>query len=267
MPCRLDDHARRVLSSVILVAAFHSQAPAPVEVQTIDFTPVVTTFENMQGGGNPNGGSPPPPPPPALAAPKPPEPNRDVARQSQAPPEEESYTPSPRPAPKKPLIDPKKIVELPRPKQKKPRVTEEDTSASAREQARAAADARKQLLHAFSSVAGHFAGDRSGPISLELKGPGGGGLPYANFNSAVYSIYEREWIVPNGATDVNTTTVAEIKVARDGTVVSADIKRRSGNLVVDQSVQLTLDRVRTLVPLPEGTEEPYKVTIYFNAKP
>jgi TonB family protein len=62
--------------------------------------------------------------------------------------------------------------------------------------------------------------------------------------------------------------VAEVTIARDGTVVQARIVRFSGNVAVDDSVQMTLDRVRRLVPLPANAEEDQRtVTINFNAKP
>ncbi|HXP61736.1 MAG TPA: hypothetical protein VN829_14670, partial [Dongiaceae bacterium] len=44
-----------LLSSVVLLSAFRPAAPAALEFQPLDFTPVVTTFDNMSGGGDPHG--------------------------------------------------------------------------------------------------------------------------------------------------------------------------------------------------------------------
>jgi TonB family protein len=62
--------------------------------------------------------------------------------------------------------------------------------------------------------------------------------------------------------------VADIRIARDGRVLSAIITRSSGSAAVDQSVQLTLDRVRQVPPLPPNSEEDtVTITINFKAKP
>jgi protein TonB len=86
-------------------------------------------------------------------------------------------------------------------------------------------------------------------------GPGGGGPTYANFNAALKSIYERAWNAPDGATDKDISVTVTVTIARDGTVISARITRSSGNQIIDRSVQEMLDRVKTAVPLPEGTSE------------
>ncbi len=273
-----------LLASVVLLSAFRPAAPQPLEFAPIDFTPVLTTFENMTGGGNPNGQTlqaPPPPAPPAPVVHKPAEPApavqkpvepapREAVREPQPKPEEDSLTPSTRPTHKKLEIDPSNIVTRPRNRKSKPKPkeTDEDGEAQDREQARAAADARRRWVKELGQVAGQIGDSRSGPVSVEIKGPGGGGVPYANFYQAVWSIYNREWIVPDGASETDATTVAEIKIARDGKVLSAIISRRSGSAAVDQSVQLTLDRVRQVPPLPPNSEEDtVTVRINFYANP
>jgi len=258
-----------LLSSVVLLSAFRPAAPAALEFQPLDFTPVVTTFDNMSGGGDPHGQTPPPPPAPAVQKPAPPAP-RQLAPEPPPKLEEESFTPSPRPTRKRPQIDPSQVVTRPLHEKKskvKPKENEEDTQAQDRELARAAAEARRRLVGELGQVASAIGNSRSGPISIKLKGPGGGGLPYANFLQGVWSVYDREWIIPDGATDSDAKTVAEITVARDGAVVSAIISRSSGNAAVDQSVQLTLDRVRRVPPLPPDSEQDkVTVTIYFDAR-
>ena len=260
-----------LLSSVVLVSAFRSAAPSALEFQPIEFTPVITTFENMSGGGNPNGQAPQPPPPPAPVMPRRPEPAPpETAPESRPKAQEESLTPSTHPTRKRPQIDTTTIVTRPRNQKSKtkPKENEEDSQAQDRDQAKAAAEARRRLAQALGQAASQIGDSRSGPVSVEWKGPGGGGLPYANFYQAVQSIYYREWIIPEGAADSDATTEAEILVARDGAVVSAAITRSSGNAVVDQSVQLTLDRVRQVPPLPPNCQEDkIPVTINFKARP
>jgi TonB family protein len=182
--------------------------------------------------------------------------------------EEESFTPSPHPTRRRPQIDPSDILTRPLHEKKskvKPKENDEDSQAQDRELARAAAEARRRLMGEIGQVASAIGNSRSGPISIKLKGPGGGGLTYAPFYQALFSIYYREWIIPDGAADSDAITETEITVARDGAVVSAIITRSSGNAAVDQSVQATLDRVRRVPPLPPNSEES-KMTISINFK-
>ena len=258
-----------LLSLVVLLSAFRPAAPAGLEFQPIDFIPVVTTFDNMSGGGDPHGQTPPPPPPaPAVQKPAPSAPRQPAP---EPPPklEEESFTPSPRPTRRRPQIDLSQILTRPLHEKKtrvKPKENEEDTQAQDRELARAAAEARRRLMGELGQVASAIGNSRSGPISVNLKGPGGGGLTYANFWQAVSSLYRREWIIPDGATESDATTEAEITIARDGAVVSAVITRSSGNAAIDQSVRLTLDRVRRVPRLPPDSEQDrVTITINFNA--
>ena len=84
------------------------------------------------------------------------------------------------------------------------------------------------------------------------------------------SIYYRTWVVPDGLTDDNVKTEVSVTIARDGTVVSSRITRSSGNAAVDRSVQVTLDRVKRVAPLPDDAKENQRtVTISFkpNLKP
>ena len=116
------------------------------------------------------------------------------------------------------------------------------------------AERRQRIAAAFGSAANSLESSLSGSTTIELKGPGGGGVPYANFLQAVKSVYQNAWIVPDGITDENATVAAAVTIARDGTVVSSRITRSSGNPAVDRSVQVTLDRVKWAAPLPDDGE-------------
>jgi TonB family protein len=83
---------------------------------------------------------------------------------------------------------------------------------------------------------------------------------------ALKTLYTDAWNVPDGADDDATITTS-VTIAKDGTVLSAHIKRPSGNSIADTSVQLTLDRVRHAVPLPDDAKEDQRtVTITFSVK-
>jgi TonB family protein len=56
-------------------------------------------------------------------------------------------------------------------------------------------------------------------------------------------------------------------VARDGRIIRATIVDRSGNRVLDLSVQKALDSVTKLPPFPEGSRDDQRTfTIDFNLK-
>ena len=138
--------------------------------------------------------------------------------------------------------------------------------AQAREEARAAAEARRRLAQQLGQVAENIGNSLSGGTSIELKGPGGGGVPYANWKSAIRAIYERAWLVPDGADD-GARTRASVTIARNGDVLSHSIVRSSGDPAVDRSVQAALERVRKASPLPDTAQEPSRtIEIDFSVK-
>ncbi|HZL41749.1 MAG TPA: TonB family protein [Verrucomicrobiae bacterium] len=265
-----------LLALILLVGpGFLSSREKMQDMTVLDFVPVKTVDALMSGGGNPKGSLPPPPAPVMPVAPAPPVPGPAVMEK--APPE-----PDPKPVEVKASVPEPDSLELsPKPKRKLQITTtpvkrsavsnqvSSDTRArdQAREQAREMADARRATAAAFGQAVAGIQGGLSGSTSIELKGPGGGGLPYANWLQAVKSVYDRAWVLPEGVTDDSATTTASITIARDGRVISATVKRFSGNSTVDHSVQMTLERVRYAAPLPDDAKEDQRtVTINFNAK-
>jgi TonB family protein len=254
-----------LVTILIIGPAFLSSKSEPVDVPLIDFVPVKTVDALVSGGGNPKAQSPPPmqtaPPQPVVTPPA---------------PQPQEKEPAPKLAPKE--IERPKVSESleadTKPKSRKPKisttlVSRETTSSRARasEEAKRAADARRRAAEQISKAAAGIASGLSGSTEIELKGPGGGGVPYANFLQAVKKCYSDAWIVPDGITDDTATVTASVTIARDGKVISARIIRRSGNAAVDQSVQMTLDRVTIAAPLPDDAKEDQRtVTIDFNLK-
>jgi TonB family protein len=269
--------------------AFVASRSKPDNMQVLDFVPLKTIDALIPpGGGNPHANSPPatfekplpaplapivtPPPQPRFEKVREPDPPKDTVKEV-SPPKDPDYSlePSRERKPKKPTID---FTPVTRPARdaKADAKARADAQAreEAREQARQETDRRRRAALAFGNAANSLEEGRSSSTTIEpLKGPGGGGLPYANFLQAVKSIYERTWVVPDGITDDNATTAASVTIARDGTVVDSHITRSSGNPAVDRSVQVTLDRVKLkgAVPLPDDAKENQRtVTINFNVK-
>jgi TonB family protein len=255
--CLLASAALHLLLLALLVAgsAFRSADRIEESRPLIDFVPLKTIDEALAGGGNPQAPTPQPapPPPPAVQPPAP-----------RTPP-----TPTP-PAPPKPTPDPESfelknatrksrdlnLTPVVRKPESKPATAAPapDSGAQLAQAARAAAQRLQQSLS-------------SATTTVELRGPGGGGVPYANFLDAVKKVYSDAWIVPDGVTDEEATATASVTIARDGSVVSAQLVRASGNPLVDASVEAVLRRVRHVVPLPETARENQRtVTIRFNVK-
>jgi len=138
--------------------------------------------------------------------------------------------------------------------------------AEAKAAAAAAAAKQKRIAAAFKSATTGIRGGVAGSTEIRLAGPGGGGVPYANFLSAVQTVYYNAWRQPGSAPEV--AARVSVSIARDGTVISAHIISPSGNSVVDRSVQETIDRVKFAAPLPDSsTEESRDVIINFKIQP
>jgi len=90
---------------------------------------------------------------------------------------------------------------------------------------------------------------------------------YANYGQAVKSIYERSWYPPEQTASDDALVKVEIVIARDGSILSARIIGRSGDVPVDSSVEATLRRVTKVPAFPAGaTEAKRTYTIGFNLK-
>ena len=248
------------------------------DMAILNFVPAKTVDELVApGGGNPQAKPPPPAPvPPAVtqpqAAPPPPQaqPRPEKVREPEPLPE-----PKPAPREEESSLDPakeKRKIEISTKLITRKRETVDDRKtreeAQARQEAKVLADARRRVARQLGQAADALGSELSGGTTVEmLPGPGGGGVPYANFLQAVKSIYANAWLLPDGVEDNEATTMASVTIARDGTVVSAKIINFSGDSVVDHSVQTTLERVRRVPPLPENAKEDQRtIKIYFNVK-
>lgn len=266
-----------LLALILLIGpAFLSPDNRPETVPELDFVPFKTVDALVSGGGDPKGGMPAP-----VAQPTP-EPPKPVVQPPVPKPEVVAPPPEPvrRPVAKEvtPPKDDPDSVELPKtPKNKievstKPVVRNAEAAAQAK--ARAAAQARaaaaaenRRIASALNRAASSLSENFSGSTSVELKGPGGGGVPYGNWLAAVKQRYTAAWVVPDGVTDDSATVSASVTIARNGEVLSSSIVKTSGNALVDHSVKATLDRVTTAPPLPDGAKEDQRtVTINFNVK-
>jgi len=268
--CLLASTGVHLLLGLILVfgPAFASSKRASDDIPILDFVPVKTVDALMSGGGYRDGRPPAPAPvahtPPPPAQPPPPvEKRRDPEPLKEAAPKEnsESLVPSTQPKPRFEIST--NLVT----RKRDSNDAKTRAEAKARDEARAQAETRRQLARQIGKVAERIGEEVSASTSIKLLGPGGGGVPYANFLQAVKTVYQDAWVVPDGVADDQATAVASVTIARDGTVLRSHIVSRSGIPLVDHSVQAVLDRVKIAAPLPDDAKENERtVTINFNVR-
>jgi colicin import membrane protein len=272
--CFLASTGMHLLLFLILLVgpAFLSSREKPDSLPVLDFVPFKTVDALVSGGGNPDAKplapapvTPPQPVTPPVVTPPAPVP----------PPEPEKITqPEPpkitRPETESLEVDKKAKHKIEVNTKPAIRNVEDLTKAKARAEAkeREIADAqRRAAATAIRNAVESIEGGTSGSTEIELRGPGGGGVPYANFLQAVKSVYANAWTVPDGVTDDSATATVAVTIARDGTVLSAHITETSGNAAVDRSVDATLRRVKYAARLPDDAQEDQRVvTIRFNVR-
>jgi len=209
----------------------------------IDFIPYKTLEKSMSGGGNPNVPQTIPAPEPPKAPPKPRDPAPPVQREEPKPPKPEKRDPKPQADAKNTTWKPRKVVpDFTPARGERKRPSPSPTPSSS---------ASKDIENAIAKIKSNH----SGSVQVELRGPGGGGVPYAGFEQTLKSIYFNNWHEPSDATMENGVVKTSVTIARDGSVISARITQRSGDPAVDRSVQRVLDEVKFIAPFPEGAKE------------
>ena len=132
-------------------------------------------------------------------------------------------------------------------------------------EAREAQTAKKRLANELAKANERLKDGFSQGTKVDISGPGG--EAYANYAQFVKSVYEDAWIVTDDLTDENSTAKVSVTIARSGQVISARMERRSGNSILDKSVQRALDKVKFVAPFPAGaTDEQRTFLINFNLK-
>ena len=144
------------------------------------------------------------------------------------------------------------------------RKTTKTTDTSEVEDQREAQRVRDQKLKAFRSALSSISNNASKVTEVNMPGPGT--AAYANFKDALATIYYNAWTPPDDVSNDDAITKVRITIARDGTIISAQIIGRSGDSRVDASVQRAIDRVTEVPPLPDSKESQRTVTLNFNLK-
>jgi len=200
---------------------------------------------------------------------------------AQSLPVQESKPPPVQKAPEPPKVIEKNEADTFEVKPQKPRLPQINTKLTTRPSSnkekqteksdnkeREAADNRRKTAALIARATANLDKELSGSTSVRSgDGDGrGSGPAYANFLQVVKSVYTRMWSVPDGASDGAVISVS-VTIARNGDVVRSSITRRSGDAIADASVEILLDRVQHVAPLPEDSKEDQRtVNIDFSVK-
>lgn len=261
-----------------------------VEFITLD----AKLIDGLTSGGGKLNAKPAPPAPPAPAAPTSakteivppppvPKPKPEPVKVKVAPPKPQKEEIVKEPVPKDKGLEP-----IPKPTKKKDTIqvdptklvvrNDEDTKRRAeaakkkanqeREEREYAAAQRQAQLANAARLKGAFSKIQSGLSSgTDVEPPGPGGIGFLDYSQFVKKVYDEAWIAPGDGADDSATVKVSVTIARGGQVISAEIIKRSGSVVLDNSIDRVLKRVRFVAPFPEEAKEAQRTfVINFNLK-
>ena len=267
--CFIVSAGLHLLLAVMFVAgsAFLSSRDKADNAPILDFvsSDMIPTDGTASGGGGPMMHPPVPQQVPQQPVAPPPQVQQPVTPPQAQPKPEVVKAPTPEP-PKisKPSPD---AIEIPKESKHKIVVNTQlvtgnkndaQTAKEAQLAAKRAADAQKKLAAAIGHTTSTLKTGLSGGTDIKFNaGFGGSGPAYASWLSIVKTIYYNDWRqrLTDGLTDDSAEAEATVVIARDGTVISADLTHSSGNSAVDRSIQTTLDRVKFTSRFPETSKE------------
>jgi TonB family protein len=144
------------------------------------------------------------------------------------------------------------------------KLTAQHEAAAAEAAARTEARWRKRLAESLDNLANGV--ESSGAKETVVNLPGqGGGAAFAGYETVIFNAYYHAWITPDNIADKLAAAKVEIVVARDGSIISAEVTNPSGDAALDRSVEKALRAVTKLPPFPAGaTDEQRHFLIRFN---
>jgi TonB family protein len=137
--------------------------------------------------------------------------------------------------------------------------------ASARSEAKRLAAIENSLNHLASGVQTSAAAK----TVVDVPGVGGGGEVFAGYREMVYNAYYRAWIAPENGVKSSSLPEVKISVARDGSIISAELISPSGEASLDKSVLRALQAVTKLPPFPataHDTERTFRIRFSLDLK-
>ncbi len=141
-----------------------------------------------------------------------------------------------------------------------------DEEADARAQAAAQRRTAREIGQALSGLASSIPKGTAKATVFDLPGQGGGAA-FVDYRTALFSAYYNAWTCPEQVDNDLASVEVKVVVARNGSIVSAEIVKKSSESALNKSVQRALDSVTRLPSFPEGaTDEQRSFRIRFNVK-
>jgi TonB family protein len=265
-----------LLGVIVLGSSAFRDKPAAKDIPILTMIPANILDEPGAGGGSPEPAAAPQPPqpaPPAIRTPQPVAPPHaaELMVHPKAQEVEKEAAPLPliaKEAEAKPAKKHRDIVPDYTPASSVTQKKNIKTSESATAESSSRAEARRlnQIAKSLSALASGV--ESSGAKGTVVDMPGqGGGEAFAGYETVIYNVYYHAWITPDSVADRLAATDAKIVVARDGTILSAEIISKSGEPALDRSVARVLRAVTKLPPFPASArDEQRSFIIRFNLK-
>jgi TonB family protein len=243
-----------LLSLLLVGPAFLMSSDKPEDMPILEFIPDRLIDEPFSGGGNPQVQAPPPQqqtPPPQRP------PQRQEVRPPAPQPAESKPQPTAEPVPKE---APRKYNTASDIKISTKPVDRKVSTPAAKPQP----DAGKVIAASTSRLRTSL----SPSTTVETPAIGAGGGPaYANYAQAIKSLYQHAWEPPRESSRDDAMVKVRVVILRDGTIRSASIIDRSGDAMIDASVEAALRRVEQAPRFPEGSKDKERVfVIGFNLR-
>jgi TonB family protein len=259
-----------LLALILLAGAGFSSHPPQTGLQFIDMVPVNIVDRAGAGGGTPVVNLAPQPPahPPAQprAQPQPQAVRTEQVERAPAPvPRQPREIKSPKPdeldetglepAPKPPKRSSRHEVQVSyTPANVTTKGKKTDKTQSSESSARADARRLKEIQNSLAELAAGVRGSGSPDPIVDVAGIGGGEA-FAGYRDVVFSAYYHAWITPDHAASKQASADAKVTIARDGSILSAELVRPSDDKALDNSVEQALRRVAKLAPFPASSRD------------
>jgi periplasmic protein TonB len=259
-----------LLAVILLASAGFGSNPPQTDLQVLTLIPA--NIVDRAGAG---GGTPVPSPSPQLQRQPQPEPAPQTVQTEQV---ERVQVPTPpqRKETTRPLPEPddsKDVTLESKPKTPKPsthhevqvsytpanaatsrKKPEKTSSSETPSTARAEARRLKEIENSLAELASGVRSSGSPNTVVDVEGIGGGEA-FAGYREVVKAYYYRAWVAPDNMGNRLATADARVTIARDGSVISAELARPSGDSALDKSVERVLRDVTKLRPFPASTHD------------
>jgi TonB family protein len=142
----------------------------------------------------------------------------------------------------------------------------DDNEVNARAAAAAQRRAASEITQAFSGLATAINKGTAKAEVFDLVGQGGGAA-FADYRTVLFNAYYNAWTCPQDVDNDLLSVEVKIVVARNGSIISAEITKKSSDSSLNRSVQRALDNVRKLPAFPDGANDDQRsFKLRFNLK-